>query len=109
MSVMRKHPEYGLEALASTIGVHDEVRDIVIHHHEFLDGTGYPHRLKSAEISDMNRIMTICDIFSALIERRAYKNAMSCSGAYEKLLGFGPKLDADLRREFGFVTELHLK
>jgi putative nucleotidyltransferase with HDIG domain len=109
MCVMRKHPEYGLEALASTIGVHDEVRDIVIHHHEFLDGTGYPHRLMGAEISDLNRIVTISDIFGALIERRAYKNAMSCSAAYDKLLAFGPKLDADLRREFQFVTELQVK
>ena len=57
----------------------------------------------------MNRIVTICDIFAALIERRAYKNAMSCSAAYDKLLAFGPKLDADLRREFQFVTELQVK
>jgi hypothetical protein len=34
---------------------------------------------------------------------------MSCAAAYDKLLAFGPRLDADLRREFGFVTELHLK
>ena len=109
MNVMRKHPEYGLEALASTTGVHEDIRDVVVHHHEFLDGSGYPHRLKGAQISDMNRIVTISDICAALIERRAYKGTMSCGAAYDKLLALGPKLDADLRREFRFVTELHLK
>ena len=42
-------------------------------------------------------------------DRRRGNNAMSCAAAYDKLLAFGPRLDADLRREFGFVTELHLK
>ena len=57
----------------------------------------------------MNRIVTISDIFAALIERRAYKGPMSCGAAYDKLLALGPKLDADLCREFRFVTELHFK
>jgi putative nucleotidyltransferase with HDIG domain len=108
MNTMRKHPEYGLEALASAIGVAEDVRDMVVHHHEFLDGSGYPHRLKGREISDLVRIVTISDIFGALVERRAYKNAMSCDAAYNILLDMGPKLDPDLRREFHFVRELHV-
>ena len=105
---MRKHPEYGLEALASAIGVADDVRDMVVHHHEYLDGSGYPHQLKASQISDLVRIVTISDIFGALVERRAYKSAMSCDAAYNILLNMGPKLDPDLRREFHFVTELHV-
>ena len=47
--------------------------DMVMHHHEYLDGSGYPRGLQANEISDFVRIMTISDIFGALIERRSYK------------------------------------
>jgi hypothetical protein len=103
---MRMHPEHGLEALSSATSVPDDVRDMVLHHHEYLDGSGYPHHLMGSEISDLVRIVTISDIFAVLIERRAYRNAMSCRTAYDILLGMGPKLDPDLCREFHFVTEL---
>jgi putative nucleotidyltransferase with HDIG domain len=108
MNVMRKHPEYGFEALGSVMGIDKEILDMVIHHHEYLDGTGYPHGLKGSQISDLVRIVTISDIFGALIERRSYKNAMSCQSAYSNLLNMGPRLDADMRREFYFVSELHV-
>src|SRR5215831_2896084 len=77
MAVMRKHPEYGLDALKSVAGVDKEMTDMVVHHHEYLDGSGYPHGLKANEICDLVRIMTISDIFGALIERRSYKEPMS--------------------------------
>ena len=108
ISAINKHPEYGLEALSSAIGVEKDIRDMVVHHHEYLDGSGYPHHLKAGQLSDLVRIVTISDIFGALIERRAYKRALSCKESYTKLLDMGPKLDPDLRREFHFVTELHL-
>ena len=108
MNLMRKHPEYGFEALASEIRVAKDVRDMVVHHHEYLDGSGYPHQLKANKIPDLVRVVTICDIFGALIERRAYKNALSCTHAYSMLRNMGLKLDPDLRREFRFVTELHV-
>jgi HD-GYP domain-containing protein (c-di-GMP phosphodiesterase class II) len=54
--------------------------DMVVHHHELLDGSGYPHGLMGNEISDLVRIMTISDIFGALIERRSYKPPLSGEG-----------------------------
>jgi putative nucleotidyltransferase with HDIG domain len=108
MNVMSKHPEYGLEALAPVVGVDKDILDMVVHHHEYLDGTGYPHGLRAGEISDLVRIVTICDIFGALIERRSYKEAASCKVAYDILIGLGSRLDADMRREFGFVSALHV-
>ena len=82
--------------------------DMVIHHHECLDGSGYPHGLQADEISDFVRILTIADIFGALIERRSYKPPLSAEAAYQILLNMGPKLDKDLVREFRFVSQLHL-
>jgi len=106
MAIMRKHPEYGLDALGAAEGLSAEMLDMVVHHHELLDGSGYPHGLQASEISDLVRIMTISDIFAALIERRAYKPPLSCEAAYQILLDMGPKLDRDLVRAFKFVSRI---
>jgi putative nucleotidyltransferase with HDIG domain len=104
LAVMRKHPEYGLDALRTTSDLPAEMLDMVVHHHELLDGSGYPHGLHGAEISDLVRIMTISDIFGALIERRSYKPPLSGDAAYQILLDMGPKLDRDLVRAFKFAS-----
>jgi putative nucleotidyltransferase with HDIG domain len=106
MTMMRKHPQYGYEALGSVPGVQPEMLDMVVHHHEYLDGSGYPHGLGAAEISDLVRIITISDVFGALIERRSYKPPLSGEAAYQILLDMGPKLDKDLVREFKFAASL---
>jgi putative nucleotidyltransferase with HDIG domain len=100
VSIMKQHPALGSEALATASSVPKEVVDAVLHHHEYLDGTGYPHGLKGGEIADFVRVLTIADIFGALIERRSYKAPLSGAGAYQVLLNMGPKLDRDLVREF---------
>jgi HD-GYP domain-containing protein (c-di-GMP phosphodiesterase class II) len=105
---MRRHTNYGHEALELVVGIDKDVLDMVIHHHEYLDGTGYPHHLRKGQISDLVRLVTISDIFAALIERRSYKQPMSCKAAYYVLQTMGQKLDADMRREFEFVCELRL-
>jgi putative nucleotidyltransferase with HDIG domain len=106
MAIMKKHPEYGIEALKSGVDLHPEMIDIVVHHHEYLDGSGYPHGLQAHEIADLVRITTIVDIYSALIEHRAYRPAMPSQKAYDILREMGPKLDQDLVRAFNFVTKL---
>jgi putative nucleotidyltransferase with HDIG domain len=102
--VMRQHPEQGLEALKSSSAIEPDMMDMILHHHEYLDGTGYPHGLKGKEISDLTRLITISDTFAALIERRSYKPPLPSGKAYEILLDMGPRLDKDLVREFRFVT-----
>jgi HD-GYP domain-containing protein (c-di-GMP phosphodiesterase class II) len=52
------------------------------------------------------RIVTICDVFGALLERRAYKPPLAPARAYQILLDMGDKLDSDLVREFGFTRTL---
>ena len=108
MATMRKHPEYGLESLKASPGLNSELLDIVVHHHEYLDGSGYPHGLSASEISDPVRIMTICDVFGALLERCAYKPPLAFDVAYQMLVDMGDKLDKDLVRGFGFAKTLRL-
>lgn len=105
IAVMRTHPELGLEALRDAPALQPEMLDMVVHHHEYLDGSGYPHRLHANEISDLVRTMTIADIYGALIERRSYKPPMSGAAAYQILMDMGPKLDRDLVRAFHPVAQ----
>jgi putative nucleotidyltransferase with HDIG domain len=75
--IMRKHPEWGAEILEGREGVTPELLDIVLHHHEKLDGSGYPHGLRGSQISTRVRMVTICDIFDAITTNRSYKSALS--------------------------------
>ena len=59
------------------------------------------------EISDLVRIVTIADVFGALIERRSYKPPLPAAAAYQFLVDMGAKLDKDLVREFRFATKIH--
>jgi putative nucleotidyltransferase with HDIG domain len=100
IAAMRQHPVLGYEALRRVRGLDQDMLDMVVHHREYLDGSGYPHGLKGRELSDLVRMMTIADVFGALIERRAYKAPLSSEAAYQVLENMGPRLDADLIREF---------
>jgi HD-GYP domain-containing protein (c-di-GMP phosphodiesterase class II) len=100
MSRIREHPTRGYDLLLEQGGFSEQVMDCVLHHHELLDGSGYPDGLKGDEIGDLVRITTIADIFSALIEPRAYKEALPAEDAFEIMRKMDGKLDADLMRAF---------
>jgi putative nucleotidyltransferase with HDIG domain len=102
--IMKRHPVLGYELLKDLPGISPEVLDGVRHHHEYLDGSGYPDALTAPKISDLVRLLTISDIFSALIERRPYKPAMSRQDAYEVLCGMDGKLEASLVKAFRNVA-----
>ncbi|MDQ0393478.1 HD-GYP domain-containing protein [Labrys monachus] len=73
-TIMRRHSYDGWAALRATdLNLDEDVYDAVLHHHEHLDGSGYPDSLVGATIRPLTRILTVCDIFGALIERRAYR------------------------------------
>ena len=106
LSVMRQHPLFGHEALQSVPGISPEILDVVTHHHEYLDGSGYPHGLQAHDLPDIVRVMTVSDIFGALIERRSYKPPMPGQEAYEILLKMGPKLDQHIVRAFEPISRI---
>jgi putative nucleotidyltransferase with HDIG domain len=104
--ILKEHVPFGEKALESTKGLPPEIVEAVAHHHEYLDGSGYPRGLQGREISDFVRVVTIADIFGALMERRAYKPPWSGEAAYQQLLAMGPKLDKDLVREFQAISRI---
>ncbi|MDB5608674.1 MAG: hypothetical protein JWP25_5574 [Bradyrhizobium sp.] len=103
-ALIETHPAAGYDVLKGTGGITSEILDAVRHHHEFLDGSGYPDALCAANISDIVRILTISDIFAALIEDRRYKPSMPRAQAYEILRGMRGKLEGPLIAAFKNVA-----
>lgn len=99
LKVMRTHPEQGHAMLAGS-GFDEIMLAVVRSHHEMLDGSGYPDKLVGSEIPDLVRLVTVCDIYAALIERRPYKMPMESAKAYAILESMAGRLDADLVRAF---------
>ena len=100
MDVMRTHPTIGHDILSRQAGIDPLIMDVVRHHHEFIDGSGYPDRLQDFEITEYVRLTTICDIYAALIERRSYKEPMPPEAAIATLVHMRGKLDQGLVGDF---------
>ena len=75
-ALIQTHTLHGIDIL-STVKVNEQVRDIVLSHHEKLDGTGYPNGLKDHDISDLVRIVTICDIYAGMMHKRADRDSVN--------------------------------
>jgi putative nucleotidyltransferase with HDIG domain len=103
-ALIETHPAAGYEVLKRISGISLEVLDAVRHHHEYLDGSGYPDALCAASISDIVRILTISDIFAALIEHRHYKPTMPREQAYEIIRSMHGKLEMPLVAAFRDVA-----
>ena len=83
--VMREHVNLSDEIIGNTTGIAEEVKQIAAEHHEKVDGTGYPKGLIGAQISDLGLIAAIVDIYSALVDKRAYKPAFTPVEAFSIL------------------------
>lgn len=74
--VIKKHPVIGYEILTKSENLR-EVAKVVLHHHEWYSGKGYPHGLKGEEIPLLSRILFLADAYHALISDRPYRKAYS--------------------------------
>ena len=107
MAEMREHPRRGYEALSAQGGFPPEMLDVILHHHEFLDGTGYPNGLSGNEISDIVRVTTIVDVYAALVEKRAYRLQFTHAKAFSMMEEMTGKLDQQLLQAFRPVAFGH--
>jgi HD-GYP domain-containing protein (c-di-GMP phosphodiesterase class II) len=85
-AVIKRHPRAGYDYLKAHANLPVAVLDAVLHHHEALDGSGYPDALTGNQIAPLARILTVCDIFAAIVEKRAYKSAEPPSSAIMALV-----------------------
>jgi HD-GYP domain-containing protein (c-di-GMP phosphodiesterase class II) len=72
-AVIQGHPERGHAMLLEGGSAADATLDVVLHHHERMDGTGYPRRLAGEQISLLARMGAICDVYDAITSNRPYK------------------------------------
>ena len=108
---MQRHSIDGAIILSRDSRMSQELIMIARSHHEYLDGSGYPDGLIGEDIPDIVRLITVIDIFSALLEARSYKQSMKPQDAYNALLEMGDKIDQDIVRAFEPIAldeEAHL-
>jgi putative nucleotidyltransferase with HDIG domain len=105
LALVRTHAAVGYEFLREQGGYEPELLEVVLRHHELLDGSGYPDGFAGAQITDLVRLVTICDIYAALIERRSYKQPMEPARAFKTLEDMDGKLEGALVRAFAPVVK----
>lgn len=101
--LMRSHPEVGYRLLKEQGSLSELVLDICRHHHEMLDGSGYPLGLKAEQISPEIRLSTVCDVFEALTSARPYKRAWSTRDALNWMFDRGHMFDKKLVIRLGGI------
>ena len=93
---MRRHPLIG-EQIVSSLRTAQSLRTIIRHHHERVDGRGYPDGLAGDEIPLLARIVSVCDAFDAMVSERPYRDGHEPEVALEKLqAGAGTQWDAEI-------------
>ncbi|WP_430884671.1 HD-GYP domain-containing protein [Fusibacter sp. JL216-2] len=75
--VIKRHAQFGYSVLMKTQGVTNNIKYSALQHHERLDGSGYPLRLKSGQIHEFAKIIMVCDIFDAMTTDKPYRKKVS--------------------------------
>ena len=84
-AIIKKHPEEGHRLLFGNPGADEVMLDVVLHHHEKIDGTGYPKGLKGEEISLFAKMGAVCDVYDAITSNRPYKAGWPPSESLRKM------------------------
>ncbi|MNU42652.1 Cyclic di-GMP phosphodiesterase response regulator RpfG [compost metagenome] len=99
--VMRQHVVHSYDILSNTAGITPTMLEVAANHHERLDGTGYPQRLKGDQLSLYTRMSGIVDVYDAVTADRVYKQGMQPTQAFRILLkGINQHFDAELVTKF---------
>ena len=84
-ATVRDHPEAGSRMLIASKQVSALVLDVCLHHHEKVDGSGYPHRLAGEQISLYARMGAVCDVYDAITSDRPYKRGWDPAESIRKM------------------------
>jgi len=97
---MKHHPQAGLEILQSTQQVTKAVMDVCLHHHEKMDGSGYPHGLRGDEISVLAKMGAICDVYDAVTSDRPYKKGWDAAHSIREMASWKGHFDEKIFQHF---------
>ena len=98
--VMRTHPERGFDLLKDGPKVPASALDVCLHHHEKIDGSGYPHKLAGEQISLFARMGAVCDVYDAITSTRPYKNAWDPAGSLQRMSQWKGQFDPVIFQAF---------
>ena len=104
MKYVRMHSSFSKEILGAQ-GFSDEILEMVYHHHENFDGSGYPMNISGEDIPMGARIIRVCDVFTALISNRSYRKAFSEKTAVELMIDEAKHFD--MKVLLAFMRILH--
>ncbi len=95
--IIKKHTAYGHDLLKNSPGrIMEIASDIALNHHERWDGNGY-NKISGENVSLYSRIMTIADVFDALVSKRSYKDKWNPQDAYNEIVSqSGKQFDPSL-------------
>lgn len=100
-TIVKRHPRLGYEMLTGLIP--DAALDVILHHHEKIDGSGYPEGLTGERISDSVKICSIADVYDALTSRRPYAGTRT---PFEALLLMKERMAGHFEQE-NFLKFIH--
>lgn len=98
--LMKSHPEEGYKILQEHYSVSEPVLDVCLHHHEKIDGSGYPHGLVSEKIKKITKIASICDVYDAITSNRPYKKGWNPAEAIRRMSQWTGHFDQSLFQMF---------
>lgn len=84
-AIVKSHPEVGAKILIESYQVSPVVLDVCLHHHEKIDGTGYPFGLKGDTISLFAKMGAVCDVYDAITSNRPYKKGWAPADSIRKM------------------------
>jgi putative nucleotidyltransferase with HDIG domain len=83
--IIKSHPVEGHKMLLEGRGVDEAALEVCLHHHEKVDGSGYPHRLAGDQISLFAKMGAVCDVYDAITSNRPYKNGWDPAESLRKM------------------------
>lgn len=99
-TVMKQHSLYGYQILKDRPEVSPQISLGVLQHHEKINGTGYPLGVKESKICPYAKILSVADIYDALVTERPYKSAYSQRDAVEMIMSMTMELDITAMKSF---------
>ena len=85
-TLVKSHPVLGHKLLLESDNIPDTVLDVSLHHHEKIDGSGYPDRLKGEQISLLSTMGAVCDVYDAITSDRPYKKGWDPAEAVRRMV-----------------------
>jgi HD-GYP domain-containing protein (c-di-GMP phosphodiesterase class II) len=100
LAIVRAHPERGHEQLLRITGLPAVALDVCLHHHERVDGAGYPSRMSDARLSLEAKMAAICDVYDAITSYRPYNEAWTPPAGLSEMFSATGQFDPSLLSHF---------